>query len=87
MTKLEIAKQELNGEELDFFGDNMGNLFDCMDVAAQQEAIAFAEWKDKEGYSLCSSGYIISKEHPSIGVQTMFTNTELYQIFKIQNNG
>ena len=40
MNKLEILKQELNGEELEFLSDNMGNVFDAMNVFA----IGFANW-------------------------------------------
>ena len=42
MNKLEILKQELHGEELEFLSDNMGNVFDAMEVYTKQEAMEFA---------------------------------------------
>ena len=42
MNKLEILERELNGEELDFLSDNIGNVFDAMDVYTKQEAIELA---------------------------------------------
>jgi len=45
MTKEQIAKQELNGEEIEFFGDSMGNLFDCMETYKNQELV-----KERERY-------------------------------------
>jgi hypothetical protein len=55
MTKLEILNQELNGEELDFLGDNMGNVFDAMEVYAKQQVLEELE----NLYSLgCHSEYL-----------------------------
>ena len=43
MTKEQIVKRELNGEEIEFFGDNMGNLFDCMEIYKDQQLSAERE--------------------------------------------
>lgn len=43
MTKEQIIKRELNGEEIEFFGDNMGNLFDCMEIYKDQQLSAERE--------------------------------------------
>ena len=43
MTKEQIIKRELNGEEIEFFGDNMGNLFDCMEIYKDKQLSAELE--------------------------------------------
>ena len=43
MTKEQIIKRELNGEEIEFFGDYMGNLFDCMEIYKDQQLSAERE--------------------------------------------
>jgi hypothetical protein len=40
--KQEILNRELNGEEIEFLGDNWGNIHDAMNEYAKQEAIEFA---------------------------------------------
>lgn len=49
-----------------------------VDGEKQQEAIAFAKWRDGEGYKLHESGFLF-KSPPVAGVQVFFTAEELYQ--------
>lgn len=52
MTKEEILKRELNGEELEFLSDNSGNIHDAMEYYARQEVVEFDKWKFESGWKL-----------------------------------
>jgi len=44
ITKIDFLEQHLDVIELDFLGDNMGNIFTAMQDYSKQEVIAFISW-------------------------------------------
>ena len=64
----------------------------AMSEFAQQEAIAFAEWWFRSGYSPCACTFGIGWLHKDDGQKPFieakfYTTIELYSLFKTQNNG
>jgi hypothetical protein len=83
LTKEEILEQELNGEELEFLGDNMGNVFDAMNVYAKQESIGFNEWKDDKFFMKHRGRWYDTKhDGKNWGTFPSYTNDELYELYK-----
>jgi hypothetical protein len=71
------------------FGDLMdsNDFFECMEKYSEQEAIAFAVWKDKNGYEIPNSNtprtwYKRGDSWPAI----VYTDAELYQLYKKVSN-
>jgi hypothetical protein len=75
MNKKEIAERELNGEELLFLGDKMGNLFDCMDEYSKQQSIAFAEFINTWEWYKYNTGW--ANDATTVPIST----DELYNLF------
>jgi len=42
--KEEILNDSLNLSEIEFLGDNLGNVYKAMDIYSKQQAIAFAKY-------------------------------------------
>jgi len=85
MTKEEIVKRELSGEELEMFGNKMGNLFDCMDEFAKQRSIEYHKWLWENNYMHAFKEepmyYKIDDKKPKGQQLEYFTPDQCYNLF------
>jgi hypothetical protein len=78
--KEEILNDSLNLSEIEFLGDNLGNVYKAMDIYSKQQAIAFAEWTQKNYFEQDDDGFWYKWMLRSKEEQT-YTTEQLYQLF------
>jgi len=94
--KEEILNDSLNLSEIEFLGDNLGNVYKAMDIYSKQQAIAFAEWikdnyytrnlnsDDDRWYKYFSHREdLLSGVVIQSGISEYFTTDQLYQLYQL----
>lgn len=88
MTKEEILLKMVEEMPYEISSETKPYLMEAMDIYAQQEAIAFAEWVAKNAtianYPFKKEWYIRANWYR---IEDIKNTTELFQIFKQQSNG